>query len=61
MEAEIKASFSGAEVELIRGAGGIFDVHRDGVLIFSKDRSVCGGFPAEDHMTTLLAKGEASS
>ena len=61
MEAEIKASFSGAEVELIRGAGGIFDVHRDGVLIFSKDRSVCGGLPAEDHMANLLAKAEASS
>ena len=61
MEAEIKASFPEVEVELIRGAGGIFDVHKDDVLVFSKDRSVCGGFPAEGHMTTLLAKGEASS
>jgi len=61
VEAEIKTSFSGVEVELIRGAGGIFDVHRDGVLIFSKDRSVCGGFPAEDHITSLLELGETSS
>ena len=60
MEAEIKASFPEVEVELIRGVGGIFDVHRDGKLVFSKDRSVCGGFPEEGELTKLCTSALSS-
>ncbi|MBI4410253.1 MAG: hypothetical protein HY561_11125 [Gemmatimonadetes bacterium] len=36
MEAQIRAEFPGTEVELIESSGGVFEVHRDGELIFSK-------------------------
>ncbi|HAA55803.1 MAG TPA: hypothetical protein DCE42_13660 [Myxococcales bacterium] len=35
MEAELKQEF-GAEVTLLKGGAGIFDVHVDGTLVFSK-------------------------
>ena len=36
MEAVIEDRYEDAEIELVRGSGGIFDVHVDGKLIFSK-------------------------
>jgi len=54
VEAEIKASFPQAEVELVRGSGGVFDIKRDGALVFSKDKNVCGGFPKEGEIAELL-------
>ncbi len=39
----------GVETTLIRGGGGIFDVHVDQELIYSKHQS--GGFP--EHQTIL--------
>lgn len=36
MEAEIKEEFSGAEVTLVEGSGGVFEVTVDGELVFSK-------------------------
>ncbi|NUQ11953.1 MAG: hypothetical protein HUU26_06415 [Gemmatimonadaceae bacterium] len=36
MAAEIRQAFPGATVQLLEGSGGVFDVMRDGVLIFSK-------------------------
>lgn len=38
MEASIKAEFPDAEVELIESSGGVFEVERDGELIYSKKR-----------------------
>tara|TARA_B100000609_G_scaffold90090_1_gene71864 strand:- start:3137 stop:3310 length:174 start_codon:yes stop_codon:yes gene_type:complete len=35
LEAELKQEF-GAEVTLLKGGAGIFDVHVDGTLVFSK-------------------------
>ena len=32
----IEDRYEDAEIELVRGSGGIFDVHVDGKLIFSK-------------------------
>ena len=43
---------TGAEAELIRGGGGIFDVHQDGVLIFSKHE--VGRFPEDDEVLDKL-------
>jgi len=42
----------GVEATLIVGSGGIFDVKRDGVLIFSKHK--LGRFPNEGEIADLL-------
>lgn len=39
MEARIKEEFPDATVELIESAGGVFEVERDGELIYSKKRT----------------------
>ena len=36
MEARIKKEFPGTDVELVRSSGGVFEVTRDGELIYSK-------------------------
>ena len=43
---------TGAEAELIRGGSGIFDVHQDDKLIFSKHEA--GRFPEEDEILSQL-------
>jgi selT/selW/selH-like putative selenoprotein len=40
------------EVELIKGGGGAFEVHRDGELIFSKHSS--GRFPDDEEIYAAL-------
>ena len=52
MSAEIK-SVTGVDAELIPGRGGIFDVKKDGVLIFSKFE--LGRFPSDGEIAELLA------
>lgn len=39
-------------MELIKGGGGVFDVRKDGELIYSKHRS--GDFPGEDLILSKL-------
>ena len=39
MEARIKEEFPGAEVELIESGGGVFEITRDGELIYSKKQT----------------------
>ncbi len=56
MEAEIKAGFPDAQVQLIRGSGGIFDVKRDGKLIYSKYTIGGDRFPREGEIRALIAK-----
>jgi len=51
VSAEIKEAV-GVEAKLIAGGGGIFDVKRDGVLIFSKHK--LGRFPNEGEIADLL-------
>ncbi len=51
MAARIKQA-TGSEPELIRGGDGIFDVVRDGELLFSKHEA--GRFPEEDEIVALL-------
>ena len=51
MAAKIKQE-TGAEAELIRGDSGVFDVTRDGELLFSKHET--GRFPEEDEVLALL-------
>ncbi len=51
MAAAIKKTF-GIEPKLIAGGGGIFDVHADGKLIYSKHET--GRFPEDDEIIKLL-------
>jgi selT/selW/selH-like putative selenoprotein len=36
LEARIKQEFPGTDVELVRSSGGVFEITRDGELIYSK-------------------------
>jgi len=51
--AELKQAF-GAQVKLIEGAGGVFDVTVDGKLVYSKDKT--GRFPDEGEVVELARK-----
>ena len=51
MAARILAA-TGDEPELIPGSGGIYDISRDGVLVFSKHEQ--GRYPEEDEILALL-------
>lgn len=42
----------GAEVELVGGAGGVFDVEVDGALLFSKHQE--GRYPTLDEIDRLI-------
>jgi selT/selW/selH-like putative selenoprotein len=46
----------GAEIELIAGSNGIFDVTVDGKMIFSKFGQ--GRFPQTDEIISLIRGGE---
>lgn len=39
MEARIREEFPDARVELIESSGGVFEVEKDGALIYSKART----------------------
>ncbi len=39
--------------QLIEGGGGVFDVHVDGVLVYSKHQT--GEFPDEDSLVSQIA------
>jgi len=48
---ELKKNF-GAEIELIAGANGIFDISVDGRMIFSKSEQ--GRFPLNEEIINLI-------
>ena len=52
MSAEINHAVDGG-VALIPGSGGVFDVKKDGELIFSKHE--LGRFPGKDEIVSLLS------
>jgi predicted Rdx family selenoprotein len=41
----------GAEVELVKSGGGVFEISRDGVLVFSKKK--LDRFPIDDEIDRL--------
>lgn len=53
MSAELEGT--GAEVELIGGGGGIFDVEIDGTLVFSRFES--NRFPQPGEIVRFLTQG----
>jgi len=52
LAAKINDRFS-ASTRLIEGGGGIFDVHVNGVLVYSKHQT--GEFPDEDALVSEIA------
>ena len=36
------------KITLTEGSGGVFDIYIDGIKVFSKEQSSCGGFPTSD-------------
>lgn len=44
----------GAEVELVKAGGGVFEISRDGKLVFSKKK--LDRFPTEDEIDALGTK-----
>jgi len=54
LEEELKKKFS-AQIELIAGSGGVFDVRVDDRNIFSKSRM--GRFPQEEEIEQLIKAG----
>jgi selT/selW/selH-like putative selenoprotein len=51
--AEVK-KISGADVQIVPGKNGIFEVKRDGKVIYSKEET--GRFPKPGEVTALLSK-----
>lgn len=54
MEAELKRVVPNAEIRLVEGKGGIFDVRCNGKLIYSKNGT--GRFPEEGEVARLIEK-----
>ena len=42
------------QVELVQGRGGVFDIRRDGALVYSK--KVTGRYPGDDELQALVMK-----
>lgn len=53
MAAELKEEL-GIDTDLIKGSGGVFEVHLDGALIFSK--IAIGRFPETEEIISLVRK-----
>ena len=53
MKAEIEKQYPDAAVELIEGSGGVFEVVKDGQLIFSKKQT--GRFPEPEEIFSSLS------
>ena len=56
MEAELKADLPKADINLIEGSGGIFDVKYNGKLIFSRHKIEGQRFPKDGEITGLIKK-----
>lgn len=54
MEAEIKKQFPDAQIALVQGSGGVFDVLCDGKRVFSKQYGSEHRFPHAGEIAELL-------
>jgi len=52
LEAELKKAFPAAEVELVAGSGGIYDIEVDGDKVFSKHEA--GRFAEPEEVISLI-------
>ena len=61
MEVEIRQAFPAAQVALIKGEGGVFDIHVDGELIYSKETLHYDQFPDDGEVVELIQEFRAES
>jgi selT/selW/selH-like putative selenoprotein len=54
VEAEVKGSYPNANIKLIEGGGGIFDVKCNGKLIYSKQNIEGKRFPNAGEIASLI-------
>lgn len=54
MEAELKSHYPDANIRLIEGGGGIFDIKCNGKLIYSKQHTAGKRFPNDGEITGLI-------
>jgi selT/selW/selH-like putative selenoprotein len=54
VEVEVKAKYPGSNIKLIKGRGGVFDVTRNGTLIYSKLHIEGQRFPNDGEITRLI-------
>ena len=54
MEVEIRQAFPAAQVALVQGEGGVFDVHVDGELVYSKETFDGDRFPDDGEVVELI-------
>jgi len=52
LKAELEKKFSEIDVQLMKGSGGVFEVEKDGQLIFSKKE--LGRFPEHDEIFSKI-------
>jgi selenoprotein W-related protein len=52
LKAEIEKRFPGAQIELIEGSGGVFEIKDNGRLLFSKKKM--GRFPEPEEILRQL-------
>ena len=57
MEARIREEYPDATVELIQSSGGVFEIEKDGTLIYSKKRT--GRHPEWDDVRARLDETSA--
>jgi selenoprotein W-related protein len=57
LAAEIQQAYPDAKVELLEGSGGVFEVTKDGKLLFSKKQ--LGRHPQPGEVLRLIAEDEA--
>jgi len=54
VEAELRANYPDANIKLIKGGGGIFDVKCDGKLVYSKLKTQGQRFPEDGEISRLI-------
>jgi len=58
----VRAQFeqlAGADVELVRSGGGVFEISLDGALAFSKKK--LGRFPTDEEIDSLARRGASGT
>jgi len=54
VEAELKADYPDADIKLVKGGGGIFDVKCNDILIFSRQNIEGRRFPNKGEISRLI-------
>lgn len=55
MSERLSSSIEGAQVELVKSSGGVFEINSKDRLLFSKKAT--GRFPSEEEIDAIVARG----